>query len=500
MTTDSPLDRLISSIEQKARTPDLFGYKPKFYQKEYHLSKSRGRIVLGGNRSGKSYSAVAEMLLWATGTHPNPEVPKPPLHLRHVAVDKPNGVDKTLKDLYRKLTPKRYLKNGSFEDSWTKEPPTLTLTNGTIIEFMSYAQDLDQHAGTSRHAVAFDEEPDQAIFEENLMRLIDTNGRWWIAMTPIEGMSWVYFDYVLPIEEDTFEQNPDQPRVEVFRFRTQDNDSLNQDAMAELTANLTEKEKLTRLGGEFVSLSGLIYPFDQKRHVIETYHFNPNWLTFTSMDHGLKNPTCWLWLQVDNDGNIYVFDEHYEAGQYVKHHANKVIEKERNLPQGFIAYRTGDPSIVNRTPLNGQSVQSAYSDEGIFIMPGNNDVQIGIDRVGYLLNPVDQEEPRLFIARKCQNLIRELRRYRWDEWASKKATVAKGEKITPKKKDDHAVDALRYAVMSRPYEDSGAYVTPDRTLVPALGSGVAVPSDYSYATFVQDSPGYSYDSELGTEW
>lgn len=105
MSLESPLQKLALKLAAKARDPDLDGYKPLAHQIEFHSDTSGGRINFGGNRSGKSYSSVCEMVWWATGTHPYRPTPRPPVALRHVAVDRPQGIDKVLKELYKKITP-----------------------------------------------------------------------------------------------------------------------------------------------------------------------------------------------------------------------------------------------------------------------------------------------------------------------------------------------------------------------------------------------------------
>ena len=47
--------------------------------------------------------------------------------------------------------------------------------------------------------------------------------------------------------------------------------------------------------------------------------------------------------------------------------------------------------------------------------------------------------PKLYIFKNCVNLIKELKSYRW------------GDGDSPKKVDDHALDELRYYLMSKPY-------------------------------------------------
>lgn len=496
LNPNDPLNQLASELLQKARDPDLDGYKPLPHQIAYHQDRTKGRIAFGGNRSGKSYSSVCEMVWWATGTHPYRATPRPPLALRHVAVDKPQGIDKVLKELYRKLVPKRYLRGGSFDKAWETQPPMLHFSNNSFIEFLSYEQDLDKHAGTSRHAIAFDEEPDEAIFNENMARLIDTDGDWWIAMTPLEGLSWMYTRFQLPFEEGELGEN-----VNIHKFKSRDNYYLKAGAIDRLLEGLSAEERQARLVGDFMALSGLIFPFDIKTHVVDM-EAQPNLLTFCGMDHGLRNPTAWLWIQTDQDGTYYVMKEHYESGLVVAEHANAVKLVEAGNPKLRPEYRVGDPSIVNRNPISGQSVHTEYAAYGINIGLGNNDVNAGLNRLAQLFSFDSDTEPKIFVNSECRHLIKELRTYRWDEWASRKMQTAKEAKNAPKKKDDHAVDALRYAIMSRPLFDGGNGPLV-QTPPPEPGVLYATSVGSSRSEFLDDRwhVGQSYgDSELGAEW
>ena len=72
---------------------------------------------------------------------------------------------------------------------------------------------------------------------------------------------------------------------------------------------------------------------------------------------------------------------------------------------------------------------------GLHVVNADNDVSNGILKV-----TSDMKAGRLLICSGCDNLIREIESYVWD---SKKAETGKDE---PLKRDDHAIDALRYAV------------------------------------------------------
>lgn len=71
------------------------------------------------------------------------------------------------------------------------------------------------------------------------------------------------------------------------------------------------------------------------------------------------------------------------------------------------------------------------------VVPANNDVNNGIIA---LTSRIKSGE--LYILEECKNLIRELESYVWDPKRSEKGYDE------PLKKDDHAIDALRYAVAS----------------------------------------------------
>jgi PBSX family phage terminase large subunit len=67
----------------------------------------------------------------------------------------------------------------------------------------------------------------------------------------------------------------------------------------------------------------------------------------------------------------------------------------------------------------------------------NNDVENGIQ-----IMTSEMKKGNLFICDSCPNLIREIESYVWDSRAAEKGWDE------PLKKDDHAVDALRYAIAS----------------------------------------------------
>lgn len=451
----SAFSSLADALRQASRHPNVHGYQPHPKQELFHSSVARGRQFIGGNRSGKTVGGGVEMVNKLRGEDPfKPVKHPPPVECRAVGVDFDHGVAKIMMPEIARWLPPSFLKNGSWEDSYDKQLRTLTLTNGSTLEFMSYEQDLEKFAGTSRQYVWFDEEPPEDIFNECLMRLIDVAGDWWMTMTPVEGMTWTYDTIYVASRTDT--------NLFVVEVETDENPFINSSEIDVLQVGLDEDEKKARRKGQYIQREGLIYPFLGPQHFIETIMPPRHWLHFSMMDHGVSNPTAFLWAAVDEQGRMVVYDEHYMGRTIVSEHALAVHRK--NTEHDRVPdYYVGDPSIVAPDAITGTSIQIEYVEHGIPIMPGNNDVRAGISLVSSRLIGV-ADRPQLYICKDaCPNLVFEIQRYRWASWANRAQNRDKNAKEEPHKKNDHACDALRYGVASRPQmgQDNGTEIPED---------------------------------------
>lgn len=432
---------IASGLRNAVSRPNIYGYVPHEKQVSFHASGARGRLFIGGNRSGKTVGGATEAIWWLMGRHPYRVTPPAPVRGRCVSVDFLNGVEKIVRPEVARWVPASELKGGSWESAYNKELRTLTLENGSFLEFMSYDQELDKFAGTSRHFIWFDEEPPKDIFVENKLRLLDTGGDWWITMTPVEGMTWVYDDVYMAALTD--------PLIFVVEVDTTENPNLNMGEIDIIMSGLSQDDINARVHGRFIQRGGLIYKMFSEKNVIDPLIPNQQeWMHFAMLDAGFNNPTAWLWAAVDRDQRMIVYDEHYKTGLVVQEHARFYHAK--NMEHKIIpSYNVGDPSIKNIDPITGTSVLIEYMDNGVPIILGNNDVKAGINRVATLLGN-ENTPPRLFITRNCTHTLWEMQRYRWATWATKKHNFEKNAKEEPHKKDDHAMDSLRYGVASRP--------------------------------------------------
>jgi phage terminase large subunit-like protein len=454
ITPQDMMKQIAAGLKKQATSPNMHAYQPHRKQNIFHRTRKKIRLYIGGNRSGKTVGGVIEDLWWATGRHPYFDVPTPCFG-RVVSVDFVNGIEKIIIPIFKRWVIESDLRGGSWEQAYDKQERTLHFANGSFIEFMSYDQDLDKFAGTSRHFIHFDEEPPKHIYTENLLRTVDVDGYVWITMTPVDGMTWVY--------DDLYEKGKDNddPNLCVVEVAIHENPHLDPTAIEIILSMLDADERAAREKGQFVQVGGLIYkdfkkdPDEAGTHVFRsdpTSLWLPpkDWQIITSVDHGFNNPTAWLWHGVSPDGDLVTFYEHYLSGWTIDQHASHylAINKRLGITPDFAI---GDPSIRNKDPITGTSIWEEYARLGIPILLGNNDVSAGIVRTArYIRTKGGSGQPKWRVASVCVSLIREMGRYRWATYTNKNLNFTNNAHEKPHKKDDHACDSLRYFIMSRP--------------------------------------------------
>ena len=204
---------------------------------------------------------------------------------------------------------------------------------------------------------------------------------------------------------------------------------------------LPKKLRDRHLYGSDEDMEGAVWDeFDRGRHLRDPFIIPEGWDRFIALDHGFTNPTAVVFGAVDWDGNLFIYDEHYEAGKVASYHADAIKRRDiTNVKRLWI-----DPSCRNKTQRKGEvlySIVEEYADCGLLFDPANNSVLAGINRVNEGF-----KADKIFIFKNCTNTIREVESYKWKKL---KPTDNKNRPEEPHKKDDHACDALRYLVMSR---------------------------------------------------
>ena len=447
------LDSVVEQLDDSKTSS--FSYVPHEKQKEFHCSVEQEKLFIGGNRSGKTVANILECIWRITKTHPfrqDLNEIEGPIRGRLVCVSFVDGLQKIILPLFKAWMPKKFLIGRSWDKSYNNYLRTLSLADGSFIEFMSYDQELEKFAGTSRHFVSFDEEPPKTVWEECLLRLVDTDGDWWISMTPVEGLTWVYEEIYQPHKEGN------RPWTLVLQVSMDDNPHLMDKAKMRILRNLSsDSDRAARKEGSFVEIKGKVYKtYDPHIHRRESFTLTPDMRIYTSLDTGWAHPAAFLWhavLPEARGGHIVTFHEIVESELTVEAMAQRVHEYEKAVlgPLGMEVYvRTGDPAMLQTKEHTGTSIVGEYAKHEIYIgvegVPkGPGSVDIGVIKMTQYLNTVVGKHP-LWTHHDTPILEKQMTNLRWEKYDSKKLEYKKAPKTTIEKKNDDAPDSLRYFI------------------------------------------------------
>ena len=447
---------LVEELERRKREYKLKYYVPHPKQLLFHQCEKRNRWALGGNRTGKTEVGAVEAVWFARGTHPYKRI-------EH-ATD--GWVVSLTNEVQRDVAQKKVL--SYIDPEWIKgvkmrEGRADDFEHGVIdyiliesvhggnsvIGFKSCDQGRERFQGTSKDWIWFDEEPPKEIYDECVMRTLDCEGHIWGTMTPLKGLTWVY--------DSIYLNENDDPEVWYIAMSWEDNPYLSQKEIERLTLTLTDEELEARRHGRFVALSGLVYKeFHEEIHVIEPFEVPREWQDTISIDPGMDAPLSAHFYAVDHDGNVFVVAEHYRSGWNILQHMRAIEDLANKLDwkrdvRGHLSCIM-DAAADQHSLQNERSVAEIFRECGMNVNTNvNKSKWAGIQTVKkYLeLQPHYDEQrwprgkPKLFIFSTCTMMIKEIKAYRWKE-------TPNGGKEEPIKKNDHAMDDLRYYIMSKP--------------------------------------------------
>mgnify|MGYP001300164739 CR=1 FL=1 len=208
------------------------------------------------------------------------------------------------------------------------------------------------------------------------------------------------------------------------------------------------KERLRH--GRWVNAEGAVYEFNPAVHEIAWFQPPSEWRHFRVIDFGYSNPFVCQWWAVDPDGRMYLYREIYMSQRTVRVHAGKILAGDDGAP---VEATVADHDAEDRATL---------AESGIRTERAIKDISRGIQAVQDRLKIQGDGRPRLFVMRgalleRDERLAEAHRptctREEFDVYMWPKDEGGRAVKEAPVKKDDHGMDALRYAVM---YADQSA--------------------------------------------
>lgn len=457
-------------------------YRANPIMQAYHDSQAKIRVLLGGNRSGKTYALCMELAAQFLGESPgNINILKHRLDSKRknrlCTIDYPNNFIKVIWPYLTKFIPSDRVCDVIKDQGRVK---SITNFHGGFLEFMQYEQAVTKMQGSARHCIGYDEEPPLAIRDENMMRLVDYNGEEMFSLTPVSEIDrpvlWIadalYYKAGRVVEKTidgiTDITNPlGDSNIHCFFANIYDNIAIDKEAADRILSLYPDEERAVRERGHFMFLSGRIYKNFTDAHLIQPFEWWKQDMTlFISIDTHPRTNTAVLFMAVDRYGTKYLVDEMFEPLNDLDKFISIFKAKCHNVtPELQII----EPAAFIPDPVTGQCLAHTLMDRGLGIVrSAPKDLSNGIIKTNDEFRLVDGKS-KIYVFQNLTRFRYEITHYVWGSW-KKETAVTKEQKQKPIDKDDHLMECLYRLVLLNPthtaqqiYEEDYSYKQKRRT-------------------------------------
>ena len=441
-TTD--VEQLTPNVKEHVKENVIF--QPNEGPQTQFLAASEREVFYGGARGGgKSYAMLID-----------------PLRYCHKENHRCLLLRRSMPELRDMINHSQRLYGRAFPGAkWREQEKEWRFPSGARIEF-GYAENLTdvlRYQGQSYTWIGIDELPQYPTpeiynFLRSSLRSVDPEIPVYMRATGNPGnigSIWVKDMFVDPAEPgkrfDVIIDTVVGQKKITRRFipaKLQDNPYLMQtDDYLVMLSSLPEVQRKQFLEGDWSAFEDCAFPeFDVVKHISEPFEIPRNWHRFRTCDWGYSSAACCLWIAIDFDNNLWVYRELYTKRVTADVFARKVLDAEQGE---YIRYGMLDSSTWARRGDVGPSIAETMIREGCKWRPSDRSPKSRVNGKLELHKrfSIDEKsgEPKLKIFNNCRNLLRTLPLLPTDKHNPEDVGTHA---------EDHAYDALRYGVMSRP--------------------------------------------------
>lgn len=424
-------------------------YNPHPKQKAAHTAPERYKVLNWGRQTGKSFFAINYTLVKALQKQgrywivaPTYRQAKDIYWKQYVSMLPKELIEKTNEN---ELTiTLKYIEDDKLgiKHDVNRPPSTIELKG---------CDDADKLRGARVDGFVFDEfafategiSKWELVFEPMLL----TTQGWAVFISTPNGFN---FFYELANRAQT------QPGWFYSHATPYDNPAVTNADIERIKRERTEDNFYQEYMAEFRKMEGLVYrEFDRQSHMVDPNDVPKDGTNIVGIDFGFTNPFAAAFIRIDYDDNWWIYDEVYKS-QLTTDQAIQIVRDK--MTGTHITAMVGDPAAAEHI--------ANFNSKGLPIIPakkGKDSIKLGIGMVSEKLKLREQMQgkpkPKLFVASNCENFIKEIESYSYP-----KGTDTRNPKEEPVKKDDHLMDAVRYAVMTYQAGLQREYKFPDEGL------------------------------------
>lgn len=432
---ETEIEQLPSALSEEVKEDIIF--KANEGPQEDFLAAGDTDVLYGGAAGGgKSYAMLVD-----------------PLRYAHRAAHRGLILRRSMPELRELIDKSRELYPKAFPGAKYKEVEKLwNFPSGAKIEFGFLERDADvyRYQGQAYSWIGFDEithlpTPFAWNYLASRLRTTDSEIQVYMRCTANPGgagAGWVKKRYIDPAPPNNSFRGGDGLTRKFIPARLQDNPYLAEDGRYEQMLNaLPPTQRKQLLDGNWDVAEGAAFTeFNPFEHVITPFEIPMHWERVKGIDYGYSSESACVWGAVDpNDGTLIIYRELYRKGLLGTELADMLTEMEYEDP--FSVQGVLDTACWNRTGTTGPTVGETLQRAGHKLRRADKNRIQGKIQIHEYLKLQPSGRPKLQIFNTCPNLIRELQSIPLDR---------KNPEDVDTQASDHAYDALRYLIMSRP--------------------------------------------------
>ena len=269
--------------------------------------------------------------------------------------------------------------------------------------------------GADLDFVALDEHCPEAVYNEQLMRLVDRAGYIVMAMTPESGITWELDRIVEAAEKGT--------DIAYWFFSTYNNPHLSREGIAFVERQITDPQlRKAKLFGEFVALSGLVYPqWNPEIHVIPQADPPSGAFCMFCLDAHRRKPSAMAWAFWTRDRELILYDEAEFAPQEGGIEQLKALIRVKSSGRRIQRWIGDEAQGGDGLDITGQKSVLSQLRSGVDPIPIQGTSQkseelfnAGIFKLREMMTPDPvSKRPTFFVMANCEKTIKQFRTYRF---------------------------------------------------------------------------------------
>ena len=432
---EQELGNLPKALAEEAKEEVIF--KANEGPQEDFLAASETDVLYGGAAGGgKSYAMLVDPLRYAHR----------PAH-RGLIIRRSMPELRELIDKSRELYPKAFpgCKYKEVEKLWN-------FPSGAKIEFGFLERDADvyRYQGQAYSWIGFDEITHLPTefgwnYLASRLRTTDPEIKTYLRCTANPGgigAAWVKKRYVDSSEINKSFVGKDGLTRKFIPARLLDNPYLANDGIYEqMLMSLPPVQRKQLLEGNWdVNEGAAFVEFDIDVHIVSPFHIPITWERIKGIDYGYASESACVWGAVDRaDGTLIIYRELYKKGLTGEDLGRIITDMEMQDP--FSVSGVLDTSAWSRTGTTGPTVGETLVKQGHKLRRADKNRIQGKIQIHEYLKVQPSGRPKLQIFNTCPSLIKELQNIPLD---------TRNPEDVDTHAADHAYDALRYLIMSRP--------------------------------------------------